>query len=42
MADIALIFHWPLSDLLALSLSDLLLWRKLAIDRWNHVNAPPK
>jgi hypothetical protein len=35
MADIALVFHWPLSDLDALSLPDLLTWRSLAVDRWN-------
>lgn len=42
MADIALVFHWPLSELLALSLAELLTWRRLAIDRWNQVNAPSK
>jgi hypothetical protein len=33
MADIAVIFHWPPSELYALSLSDLLTWRELALKR---------
>lgn len=38
MADIAAIFHWPLSELAALDLADLMTWRGLAIDRWNRMN----
>lgn len=38
MADIAAIFHWPLSDLAALDLGELIMWRRLAVDRWNHMN----
>ncbi|MBH9537910.1 GpE family phage tail protein [Novosphingopyxis sp. YJ-S2-01] len=34
MADIAAVFHWPLSDLEPLSLSELMNWRALAIDRF--------
>lgn len=37
MADIAAIFHWPLSDLRALEIDDLLMWHDLAIDRWNRM-----
>ena len=33
MADIAAIFHWPLSDLQALALDELADWHRLAIDR---------
>lgn len=38
MADIAAIFHWPLSELAALDLAELFLWRGLAIERWNRMN----
>lgn len=30
MADIAAIFHWPLSDLLGMSLAELAEWRERA------------
>lgn len=30
MADIAVAFHWPLSDLCALPLPDLIAWRERA------------
>lgn len=40
MADIAAIFHWPLSELQALDAADLLMWRGLAVDRWNAMHAP--
>lgn len=39
MADIAAVFHWPLSELAALDLGELLLWRGLAIERWNKMHA---
>jgi len=42
MADIAGIFHWPLSELLALDVDDLIFWRGKAIRWWNAVNAQPK
>ena len=38
MADIAAVFHWPLSELAAMDLADLMMWRGLAIDRWNTMN----
>lgn len=41
IADIAFVFHWRLADLLAMEWEELLMWRGLAIDRWNQVNAPP-
>lgn len=37
MADIAAIFHWPKSELEALSLDELIDWRELAVDRWNRM-----
>lgn len=42
MADIALIFHWPLSDLQAMDVGELMMWRSLAVDRWNAMHPPPK
>ncbi|HEY9092045.1 GpE family phage tail protein [Parasphingorhabdus sp.] len=37
MADIAAIFHWPLSDLQEMSLNELNMWRELAVGRWNEM-----
>lgn len=37
IADIAAIFHWPLAEIEALDLPDLMLWRTKAIDRWNRM-----
>jgi len=33
------VFHWPLSELLALDLFDLIRWRRLAVDKWNQMHA---
>ncbi|TCB97752.1 GpE family phage tail protein [Kosakonia quasisacchari] len=33
MADIAVIFHWPPSELYPLSLSELITWREKALQR---------
>lgn len=38
MADIAAVFHWPLSDMLAMDLLDLLQWRRRAVSRWKSMN----
>lgn len=38
MADIAAVFHWPLSEIRALDPVELLHWRRLAIERWNRMN----
>lgn len=38
IADIAAVFHWPLSELLAMSIDDLTTWRGLAVDRWEAMN----
>lgn len=42
MAEIAGIFHWPLSELQAMSIDELTDWRERAVAWWNRVNAPPK
>lgn len=34
MADIALIFHWPLASLDAMSVTELAAWRERAARRW--------
>lgn len=39
MAEIAAIFHWPLSELEALPLDDLLTWREQAVSVWNRMHA---
>ncbi|WP_412097179.1 GpE family phage tail protein [Brevundimonas diminuta] len=41
-ADIAAVFHWPLSAMSDLPLSDLMRWRDLAVARWNAMHAPPE
>ncbi|MFT4080753.1 GpE family phage tail protein [Rhodomicrobium lacus] len=33
MADLATVFHWPLSELLELTPQELLFWRGLAEER---------
>jgi hypothetical protein len=33
MADIAVIFHWPPSELYSLSLTELITWREKALQR---------
>lgn len=30
MADIAVVFHWPLAELEAMALGDLIMWREQA------------
>lgn len=42
MADIAGVFHWPLSELRELSIDELIDWRERAIGWWNRANAPAK
>lgn len=38
MADIAGIFHWPLSELRALDIDELADWRQRAVEWWNRAN----
>ncbi|WP_090126067.1 GpE family phage tail protein [Kosakonia arachidis] len=38
MADIAVIFHWPPSELYLLSLTELITWREKAIQRSGNTN----
>lgn len=33
MADVAAVFHWPLSDLAQMELEELIYWQRLAIAR---------
>jgi hypothetical protein len=42
MADIAAVFHWPLSELEVLSLDRLIIWRDRAIKRWNTMHGDGK
>lgn len=34
MADIAAVFHWPLSEMAAMDIFELIAWRNRAISRW--------
>ncbi|MGL4825988.1 MAG: GpE family phage tail protein [Vibrionaceae bacterium] len=38
IADIAIIFHWPLSEMAAMELDELSVWHEMALDRWQQVN----
>ncbi|WP_395306563.1 GpE family phage tail protein [Enterobacter sichuanensis] len=38
MADIAVIFHWPPSELYSLSLAELITWREKALLRSGNHN----
>ncbi|WP_268739227.1 GpE family phage tail protein [Novosphingobium mangrovi (ex Hu et al. 2023)] len=38
IANIAAIFHWPLSEMQDMDLAELALWNNLAIERWNTMN----
>ncbi|EAA8947534.1 TPA: GpE family phage tail protein [Citrobacter freundii] len=38
MADIAVIFHWPPSELYSLSLCELITWREKALQRSGNHN----
>ncbi|HGB3583209.1 TPA: GpE family phage tail protein [Salmonella enterica subsp. enterica serovar Zanzibar] len=38
MADIAVIFHWPPSELYSLSLNELITWREKALQRSGNHN----
>lgn len=38
IADIAAVFHWPLSELEWMDIDDLARWQDLAVARWNHMN----
>ena len=42
MGDLAAIFHWPLDQLLALPLDQLVKWHGIALDRWKAMNPPVK
>jgi len=35
MANIAVVFHWPPSEMYQMTLDDLILWNKKAVERWS-------
>lgn len=39
MADIAAVFHWPLHELEAMELQELMDWQERAIDRFKKMNS---
>ncbi|WP_312846180.1 GpE family phage tail protein [Sphingomonas sp. IC081] len=38
IANVAAVFHWPLSEFAAMDLEELAMWSRLAVDRWNTMN----
>lgn len=38
LADLAMLFHWPLTELKALPVEELRLWHDLALERYNKMN----
>ncbi|OKX12064.1 phage tail protein [Escherichia coli] len=38
MADVAVIFHWPPSELYPMSLTELITWREKALRRSGNTN----
>lgn len=37
MADLAIINHWSLSDMMAMDILELLDWRRRAVERWKRM-----
>jgi hypothetical protein len=40
MADIAMVFHWPPSEMYAMDINELMRWHEKAISRWNMQHPP--
>jgi hypothetical protein len=40
IAEIAAVFHWPLSELMQMELAELIDWRRRAVALWNRMNNP--
>ncbi|MGL6554424.1 GpE family phage tail protein [Aeromonas jandaei] len=38
MADIAIIANWPLSEIAAMELDELMGWHQRLVERYNHIN----
>lgn len=38
MADLAIIAHWPLSEMAAMELDELMGWHQRLVERYNHIN----
>ncbi|MYL96420.1 GpE family phage tail protein [Novosphingobium sp. FGD1] len=38
MANVAAVFHWPPSEVLAMEIEELAMWSDLAVQRWNTMN----
>lgn len=38
IANVAAVFHWPLSEMMAMEVEELAMWASLAIARWNAMN----
>lgn len=42
MADIAAVFHWPVSEMAEMTVSEVLDWRDRAVERWKQMHASDK
>lgn len=40
MANIAIVSHWPLSEMAAMELGELVAWHRRFMDRWESINRP--
>lgn len=40
MADIAAVFHWPLSEMVEMPVSEILDCRDQAVERWKQMHGP--
>ncbi len=38
IANVAAVFHWPLSEMLAMDVEELAMWADLAVDRFKKMN----
>lgn len=41
MADIAAVFHWAPAAMADMTITEILDWRDLAVERWNRMHAAP-
>ena len=38
MADLAIIAHWPPSEMAVMEISELMGWHQRLVERYNHIN----
>lgn len=42
IADIAAVFHWPLSEMVEMTVSEILACRDQAVERWKQMHSQEK